>query len=70
MGDKSGKKKPVISIIIPVLNEGDRIASLLDHIRTIQGDIRPENIVVDGDAGGRYYRCSSCLECWQSSLLS
>ena len=44
--------KPVISIIIPVLNEGDRIVSLLEHIRAVQGDIRPEIIVVDGDAGG------------------
>jgi uncharacterized protein len=44
--------KPEISIIIPVLHEGDRIGSCLDHLARIAKDISYEVIVSDGDPHG------------------
>lgn len=41
-----------ISIIIPVLNEADRINDLLGHLRQLPGTGVPEIIVVDGDPDG------------------
>jgi rSAM/selenodomain-associated transferase 2 len=43
---------PEISIIIPVLHEGDRIGPCLDHLAQIAEDIPYEVIVSDGDPQG------------------
>jgi uncharacterized protein len=43
---------PKLSIIIPVLHEGDRIRSCLDHLARIAGDIPYEVIVSNGDPQG------------------
>ena len=45
-------REPELSIIIPVLHEGDRIRSCLDHLAQIAADVCYEAIVVDGDADG------------------
>jgi rSAM/selenodomain-associated transferase 2 len=44
--------EPELSIIIPVLHEGDRIGSCLDHLARIAEDIPYEVIVSDGDPQG------------------
>src|SRR5574340_947313 len=41
-----------ISIIIPVLREGDRINRLISHLRDLAAGNEPEIIVVDGDPRG------------------
>jgi uncharacterized protein len=46
------KMKPDLSVIIPVLYEGDRIRSCLDSLAHIAEDIPYEVIVVDGDPRG------------------
>jgi rSAM/selenodomain-associated transferase 2 len=43
---------PELSIIIPVLHEGDRIGPCLDHLARIAEDIPYEVIVSDGDLQG------------------
>jgi uncharacterized protein len=43
---------PKLSIIIPVLHEGDRIGPCLDHLARIAEDIPYEVIVSDGDPQG------------------
>jgi uncharacterized protein len=43
---------PELSIIIPVLHEGDRIGPCLDHLAQIAEDIPYEVIVSDGDPQG------------------
>lgn len=46
------KKKPFFSIIIPVLNEEDRIQSFLQHVKDISAGESVELIVVDADPAG------------------
>ena len=46
------KNQISISIIIPVLKEGEKIVELLDHLKKIQGNRFLEIIVVDGDEKG------------------
>jgi rSAM/selenodomain-associated transferase 2 len=43
---------PLISIILPVLNEAERINEILFHLRAQDRDGMSEVIVVDGDPGG------------------
>jgi rSAM/selenodomain-associated transferase 2 len=43
---------PKLSVIIPVLHEGDRIGPCLDHLAQIAEDIPYEVIVSDGDPQG------------------
>ena len=43
---------PVISIILPVLNEAGRINELITRLRGLRSDAAPEIIVVDGDPQG------------------
>ncbi len=43
---------PKLSVIIPVLHEGDRIGPCLDHLAQIAEDILYEVIVSDGDPQG------------------
>jgi rSAM/selenodomain-associated transferase 2 len=43
---------PVISIILPVLNEAGRINKIISHIRTIASEHLVEIIVVDSDSQG------------------
>ncbi len=46
-------RQPIaISVIMPVLNEGERIQKTLDHLAEIAGQISYEVIVVDGDRAG------------------
>jgi len=45
-------KPAVISIIVPVLNEGERIGELLRHVRERAGRLPVEIIVADGDPDG------------------
>ncbi|MFG3817266.1 TIGR04283 family arsenosugar biosynthesis glycosyltransferase [Limnothrix redekei] len=46
-------RQPIaISVIMPVLNEGERIQKTLDHLVEIAGQIPYEVIVVDGDRSG------------------
>ena len=40
---------PIISVIIPVLKEHERINNLINHIRALSFDTKVEIIVVDGD---------------------
>lgn len=44
--------RPAISIIIPVYQEGDAINRIIRHIRSIQGGLSCEIIVVDGHPEG------------------
>ena len=41
-----------ISVIIPVLHEGEKINEILDSIKSIAADVPYEMIVVDGDLSG------------------
>jgi rSAM/selenodomain-associated transferase 2 len=41
-----------ISVIIPVLHEGEKINEILDSIKSIANDVPYETIVVDGDSSG------------------
>jgi rSAM/selenodomain-associated transferase 2 len=41
-----------ISVIIPVLHEGERINEVLDSIKSATSDVPYETIVVDGDSSG------------------
>ncbi len=41
-----------ISVIIPVLHEGDTINEILDSIKPVSDDVAYETIVVDGDSSG------------------
>ena len=43
---------PLISVIVPVLAEADRINALVDHIRVVGYGAAVEIIVVDGDPAG------------------
>jgi len=43
---------PVISIILPVLNEAGRINKIISHVRTIASEHLVEIVVVDGDSQG------------------
>jgi rSAM/selenodomain-associated transferase 2 len=43
---------PAISIIVPVLNEAERINELISHLRGLRFDAARELIVVDGDPRG------------------
>lgn len=46
-------RQPIaLSVIMPVLNEGERIQKTLDHLAEIAGQIPCEVIVVDGDRVG------------------
>jgi rSAM/selenodomain-associated transferase 2/rSAM/selenodomain-associated transferase 1 len=46
-------RQPIaISVIMPVLNEGERIQKTLNHLAEIAGQIPYEVIVVDGDRAG------------------
>lgn len=46
-------RQPIaLSVIMPVLNEGERIQKTLDHLAAIAGQIPYEVIVVDGDRTG------------------
>lgn len=46
-------RQPIaLSVIMPVLNEGERIQKMLDHLAEIAGQIPYEVIVVDGDRAG------------------
>ncbi|RFP60990.1 MAG: DUF2064 domain-containing protein [Limnothrix sp. CACIAM 69d] len=46
-------RQPIaLSVIMPVLNEGERIQKMLDHLAEISGQIPYEVIVVDGDRAG------------------
>jgi rSAM/selenodomain-associated transferase 1 len=46
-------RQPIaLSVIMPVLNEGERIQKTLDHLAEISGQIPYEVIVVDGDRAG------------------
>jgi len=46
-------RQPIaLSVIMPVLNEGERIQKTLDHLAEIAGQIPYEVIVVDGDRAG------------------
>ena len=50
---KPGTEKsaqPLISIILPVLNEASGINGMIAHLRALQGADAAEIIVVDGDA--------------------
>jgi rSAM/selenodomain-associated transferase 2 len=40
-----------ISVVIPVLNEGENINRLIGHLRALPSDGEPEIVVVDGDPG-------------------
>lgn len=42
-----------ISVIIPVLHEGEKINEILDSIESASADVPYETIVVDGDSSGR-----------------
>lgn len=48
---------PDVSVIIPVLAEGDRIQSLLSQLATSADSVPYEVIVVDGDPQGSTLRC-------------
>jgi rSAM/selenodomain-associated transferase 2 len=50
------EKKPALSIILPVLNEADRINVAVAHLRDQTSDEDLEVIVVDGDAAGSTIR--------------
>ena len=41
-----------ISVIIPVLHEGEKINEILDSIKSVSADVPYETIVVDGDSSG------------------
>ena len=41
-----------ISVIIPVLHEGEKINEILDSIKSVAADVPYETIVVDGDSSG------------------
>ena len=41
-----------ISVIIPVLHEGEKINEILDSIKSASADVSYETIVVDGDSSG------------------
>jgi rSAM/selenodomain-associated transferase 2 len=41
-----------ISVIIPVLHEGEKINEILDSIKSASADVPYETIVVDGDSSG------------------
>lgn len=45
-----------ISVIIPVLHEGERINEILDSIKSAASDVQYETIVVDGDSSGSTIR--------------
>ena len=51
-GQNAAGGSPVISIILPVLNEAGRINEILSHLRALPHDGGVEFIVVDGDPGG------------------
>jgi rSAM/selenodomain-associated transferase 2 len=55
-------KEPVcrISIIIPVLNEQERINGLIARIRCLNASLLPEIIVVDGDPQGGTIKTINC----------
>ena len=48
---------PEISVIIPVLAEGDCIQTVLAQLATTAGSVRYEVIVVDGDPQGSTLKC-------------
>ena len=48
----AGNKAPLISVIVPVLNEGPAIRDTIRHVREIAGRDPVEIIVVDGDPAG------------------
>jgi len=41
-----------ISVIIPVVHEGEKINEILDSIKSVSADVSYETIVVDGDLSG------------------
>jgi rSAM/selenodomain-associated transferase 2 len=43
---------PLLSIIVPVLNETGIIQRTVAHLREVSGDVPTEIIIVDGDPGG------------------
>jgi rSAM/selenodomain-associated transferase 2 len=43
---------PIVSLIIPVLNEAENISEIIQHIRELDADGGAEIIVVDGDPEG------------------
>ena len=49
---RSKNTKPVISVIIPVLNEAEGISGLISHLRDLEGGKDVEIVVVDGDPAG------------------
>jgi rSAM/selenodomain-associated transferase 2 len=49
---RSKSTNPVISVIIPVLNEADGINGLVSHLRDLEAGKDIEIIVVDGDPAG------------------
>lgn len=52
--------RPRISIIIPVLNEKERIDALISHIRGLDGGLRSEIIVADGSPTGDTLAAITC----------
>ncbi len=56
---KLHKRKPEISVIIPVFGEGVTISALIDHLVSIASGADIEIIVADGDARGSTIRMIS-----------
>jgi rSAM/selenodomain-associated transferase 2 len=50
--DERRKNDMKISVIIPVLNEGEKINEILDSTKSAAADVSHEIIVVDGDSSG------------------
>jgi len=49
---RSKNTNPVITVIIPVLNEAEGINGLISHLRDLEGGKDVEIVVVDGDPAG------------------
>jgi rSAM/selenodomain-associated transferase 2 len=52
----SGRIRAEISIILPVLNEADRINAAIGHLQALEASGKTEIIVVDGDPSGSTIR--------------
>lgn len=53
---QQGLSEMMISVIIPVLQEGERIQEILSSLKSTASDIQYEVIVVDGDSAGSTIR--------------
>ncbi len=48
--------RPAVSVVVPVLNEANRLDPLIDHLRQTAGDEPAEILIVDGSPDGESIR--------------